>query len=265
MCFRFLAIAAVSTAALAQPRFALAASYYGHCQSGTQDYKWWVQKNSPFVYGVYADLAFGQDLQPCTGTKNESLSAVLPANIEGPDASQLVQVGIARLTGEPSRFYYTANDSTGGYGAQIASWYPYNPIVAHTYRFYLWQTEYDSQYGTAREWEYCILDRTSGHEACTVTNRTWGLGSYGPSITQNAVSMYETHDNWDQMGPPCCQGNPIDTFGMSIMSAYMGNRSWVQPSRAELAPYPTTSKPAYDLFEWMGTGTTWEAYTIPHS
>ncbi len=243
VCLRALTVAAFASVTFLTPSPAAAAEDGDLCVKGTDAFGLKEEFSTPLAYGISGDLFYGQDLQPCAvNLGRRSMSAVLPANIAGPDAErQLVQLGLIRLSASTTAFYYTPDDSGGG-SVVPAVWYPDVPRIGHAYRFSIWQTEvFDYHYGPPYlwRWQYCIFDLTVGHEDCTQTPRTWGrdLGSH-ESLTGGAFWMYETHDRNDRMGSSCCDESAIEMSDLSLMQSYMDVGSWRPMEDAAL--YPAT-------------------------
>lgn len=142
----------------------------------------------------------------------ESLSAVLPANLQNPAIGSnggIVQLGYMMCVAQPTikcgnvpadgnlHFVYICDAVSGGVPCLADGWFGAAPIVGRRYRFRLEHT--------GSSWKYTLTDYTSGHSASTtIPDGGWSLGNgawwggeawdpgsqVGPKNTDPGVDMY---------------------------------------------------------------------------
>ncbi len=160
-------IFATSMLFVATPRIARA-DYSGPCVGGTQGfYQWywgWNYQGSTTgaIYGAYSDVYFGQHLQACSFASMLSSGATF---VEGANLTSktygsngVVQVALAQAAGYSTNFYYTVTDHGGG-SSVPATWYPWAPVIGHSYRQFIWES---LNVHDADTWEFCIAGANVG-------------------------------------------------------------------------------------------------------
>jgi hypothetical protein len=148
-----------------------------------------------------------------------SLPAVLPANLEGPGSTEIVQLGWAKCgrggglscgnvaNDGVTRFVYTCSDHSSGSPCDATSWAG-TPLFGHRYRF---RIQYD-QDGTGG-WNFSIKDNTTGVTKSTRVTSTWhdaDIAWWGAEVQDWGASL----------GPCLCGGtNHIDMYWMQYIRA----------------------------------------------
>jgi hypothetical protein len=172
--------------------------------------------------GVIGD-AVARNLYPCDNPgpnlPDYSLPAVLPANLEGPGATEIVQLGYGECgrggglscnniaNDGVSRFIYTCNDHSSGTPCDATSWAG-TPLFGHRYRF---RIQYN-QDGTGG-WNFSIKDYTTGVTKSARVTSTWHDGD---------IAWWGAEDqDWGAtLGPCLCGGtNHIDMYWMQYLRA----------------------------------------------
>lgn len=91
--------------------------------------------------------------------------------------SQIVQLGIARYISNGSMswlFIYTPSDHSGGTVEDAGALFGEEPVAGRTYFMHI----LSRNVGAFWEWEYCLKDFNTGHEACwDTTYATWHSSS----------------------------------------------------------------------------------------
>lgn len=177
------------------------------------------------------------------------LAAVLPVNIEGPGAGQIVQLGWGRCAAVVPghcgnlpldgnlHFIYICNDSSNGVPCVADSWAG-TPVIGHRYRFRI-------QYGLTapNRWDHWITDLTTG-----VTKKGWVTSTWrdGWATWWGA----ETSDDGSMMGSAHVANNSLLYYWMQYYRTSIG--SWTVVTDIDVPP---------DLAEFGGPPN-WYSYGI---
>ncbi len=196
-------VLAATLAAMIAPPESVVAMSAGNCDAGTQKSMHVIVTRASTTYDAVAGDAYAFMLHPCTPGGKYSFPAVLPANIQGSGATQIVQAGYLKcwraggaMCGQnvPSdgkiHFVITGADNCSGCFQKADAWAGL-PILGHRYRFRVTST--------STTWTYCIRDLTDdlpykcepGGQAATWTagNQVW----WGTE-TRNTASLMGPKD-----------------------------------------------------------------------